>query len=255
MLEDIYKNYRQYADKINWQEYTCNELFFKYIEHESDPLRDNFYAGIVCRYWGYTGRLYLQCNKHVTFEQCYDVLIDTINYVLKKRVWEQPGNSLYNDERGPDKAFHIVLKRQRSLLLANLTAYKRKTNFNTMSLDGIHEEYNDAGEGLFNIFETSESSEVTLKELIVGYYNSGYLLGTIFLDTICYSGIKICPKNIINYIKKLSKDDFTYYNTYYGVSLKDYDNLLYNLKLRSTKSLLMELKRVLYLLRKEFEFD
>ena len=86
MLEEVYSSYKKLADEINWKSYDPNDLFFEYIKHENSLLRDNFYAGIVCRYWGYTGRIYLQCNKHLPFEQCYDILIDTINYVLEKRV-------------------------------------------------------------------------------------------------------------------------------------------------------------------------
>ena len=122
MLEEVYKNYRQLADEVNWKKYNQNDLFFEYIKHENDSLKDKFYAGIVCRYWGLSGRIYQQCNRHVPFEQCYDILIDAINYVLEKRVWENPESSLYEDPTGPDKAFHIALRRQRGILLSGYTA-------------------------------------------------------------------------------------------------------------------------------------
>ena len=57
MLEDVYKSFRSKADEVNWKNYNQNELFYEYIKHENDHLAEHFYAGIVCRYWGYTGRL------------------------------------------------------------------------------------------------------------------------------------------------------------------------------------------------------
>ena len=51
MLEDVYASYRRKADEINWKQYNQNELFFKCIENEDDPILYNaFYAGLVCRW-------------------------------------------------------------------------------------------------------------------------------------------------------------------------------------------------------------
>lgn len=41
----------------------------------------------------------------------------------------------------------------RGILLASLSAAKRKSNFNTLSIDEIHEKYSDAADGLFDISE------------------------------------------------------------------------------------------------------
>lgn len=247
MLEEVYDSYRNLADEIEWKKYSQNELFFEYIKHENDELADNFYAGIVCRYWGYTGKIFLQCNKHVPFEQCYDILIDTINYVLDKRVWENPDSSLYNDKTGPDKAFHMVLKRQRSILLSNLTAYKRKTNFNTLSIDEIHEKYADAAEGLFEIYATSEREW----ELIDYIRLRGDPLEIIILDKICFAEWKTL-KNIVKLIKNLDKNLGEYYNINYGISIENYNKVITKIQEISDSRLLFEIKKLLYILKKEY---
>ncbi|WP_288266886.1 hypothetical protein, partial [uncultured Methanobrevibacter sp.] len=90
------------------------------------------------------------------------ILLDTINYVLEKRTWENPESSLYNDKSAPDKAFHIVLKRQRGILLASLNADKRVANFNPLSIDGFHESYSDAAEGLLDIYSEDNSEYSSL---------------------------------------------------------------------------------------------
>ena len=253
MLEDILNDYKSKADVIEWKKYNCNDLFFEYIKHENDPLAENFYAGIVCRYWGYSGRVYNQCNKHVPFEQCYDVLIDTINYVLKKRVWENPESSLYQDPTGPDKAFHIALKRERSILLSNLTAYKRKTNFNTLSIDEMQEEYDDAAEGLFNI---ADDSDVINREefTLINYIKGKNSLQVILLDQVCF-GEWNSLKNIITKIKNIKDDEYPYYSKYYGLDNLDYRKALLEIKKSNNKKLYSELQKILYIVRREYCID
>lgn len=246
MLEDILKSYKAEAEVINWKKYNQNELFFEYIKHENEPTAQNYYAGIVCRFWGYSGRIYTQCNKHIPFEQCYDILIDTINYVLNKRVWENPESSLYQDPTGPDKAFHIALKRQRSIVLANLTAYKRKTNFNTLSIDELHEDYNDAAEGLFDIADESGEEDINNSNLISYIKSKEDGLDILLLDQICFNNWTNL-KNVVSKISKVNESDFNYYNKLYNLSREDFFKALLEIKNSSSRYILSRLKKVLFL--------
>ena len=249
MLEDVYKSYKQCAEVINWKQYNCNELFFKYIEHENDSLSDNFYAGIMCRYWGYTGKLYTKMNKHLSFEQCYDVVAETINYVIEKRVWGNPDSSMYQDPKGPDKAFHMVIKRQLACLMANLTAYKRKTNYNSLSIDSLYEEYNDATEGLFNIYDKSTAQQ--FQDIsVIQYIKSRPTIQKLILNQICFgAGNK---RNVVTNIKKLGEDDFLYFNQMYGVQKEDYHKALNEIKVCSNNRLNQEINKTLTITRKEY---
>lgn len=254
MLEQIYSSYRKKADFINWKEYDQNQLFYEYIKHENDDLAEYFFAGIVCRFWGYAGRVYVQCNRHVTFEECHDCVIDTIRYVLNKRVWENPESSLYGDYAAPDKAFHIALKRQRSIMLSRLNAYRRKSNFNTLSIDGVHEEFNDATDGLlFNM----ESSEIdTVRIFISEFFEKGDILSGLLLDIICYNNYdKYDEKKIVKDLKSLTNDYFDYYHDYYGVTEDDFKKSLKTIDKLSSKMLKMKLKSLLFYIRKEGLFN
>jgi len=250
MLEEVYKSYRELADMVEWKKYNKNDLFYEYIKHENDKLANNFYAGIVCRFWGYSGKIYSQCNQHVPFEQCYDIVIDTINYVLKKRVWENKESSLYGDFAAPDKAFHIALKRQRSLLLANLTAYKRKTNFNTLSIDQLQEEYNDAAEGLFDIVDSNadlSNSEFQLLNMIKKYDTYNILL----LDTVCFTNwrsINTIPTNV----KKLQLSNYSYFSKTYNIERDDYIRALLKINNYSTNKLMQDLNGLLAIVKREY---
>jgi len=250
MLEGSYKLYRTKADEIDWKKYDCNDLFFKYIEHENDQLSENYFAGIVCRYWGYAGRIYLQCKKHIAFEECHDCIIDAIRYVLKKRVWENKNSSLYNDKKGPDKAMHIAMKRQKSLMLSKYNAYKRLSEFNTLSIDAVHEDYNDASDGLLFDLESSEIDKMRI--YIAEYFDSGKILEGLLLDAICYNNYKdYSSKNILKHIKNLDKKDYVYYDVAYNLNKELYFKELLVIKDCDTKTLELKLNSLLYSIRKE----
>ena len=206
MLEQIYNSYRKKADFINWKEYDQNQLFYEYIKHENDDLAEYFFAGIVCRFWGYAGRVYVQCNRHVTFEECHDCVIDTIRY------------------------------------------------FNTLSIDGVHEEFNDATDGLlFNM----ESSEIdTVRIFISEFFEKGDILSGLLLDIICYNNYdKYDEKKIVKDIKSLTNDYFDYYHDYYGVTEDDFKKSLNTINKLSSKMLKMKLKSLLFYIRKEGLFN
>ena len=141
----------------------------------------------------------------------------------------------------------MVLKRQRSVLLSNLTAYKRKTNFNTLSIDEIHEKYSDAAEGLFDIYSTSEK-EWEITDFIK---NRKDPLEIIILDKICFSEWKSL-KNIVKLIKNLSEDDSEYYNISYGISPEKFNKTITKLGVIRDSRILFEVKKLLYILRNEY---
>lgn len=250
MLEDVLKSYKEVAASVDWKHLSRSQLFFEYIKHENEPISENYYAGIVCKCWGYAGRVYSQCNQHVPFEECYETLLDTINYVLEKRVWENPESSLYHDDSAPDKAFHMVLKRQRGILLANLTADKRQANFNTLSIDGAKEEYEDAAEGLLNIGDVS--SEDDMDELnLVQFIKTKTPLQILFLDQICFNSWNTL-KSVITNVKRIKQSDFDYYNRNYGLDEKQFTKALYDVIITSNQTLMSELKKLLYVAGKEY---
>ncbi len=249
LLEDVLKSYKERASVINWKSYSINDLFFKTIEHEKEPDYENWYAGIICRTWGYAGRVYTQCNKHLPFDQCYEVLMEAIDYVLRKRVWENPKSSLYQDPVAPDKAFHVALRRQRDVRLKKLNAHKRQANFNTLSIDAAHEDYNDAAEGLLDIGDVS-SEEIMDNVSLVDYIGSKDMLHILMLDQVCFNDWKTLGSVVTN-LRELSADDFSYYQYKYGADEKQFTKAIRSIKMVSRKTLLSELKKILYIANKE----
>lgn len=245
-LSSVYQSYLEKANLINWKKFNQNELFREYISHENDPSAENYFAGIVCRYWGYAGRIYRQCNKHVPFDVCYDILIDAITYVIKHRVWENPESSLYGDPAGPDKAIHIALVRQRGITLSKLTAEKRQANFNTLSIDEMYENYNDSTEGLFNIVENAASTKPSDSDWeMIEYIKSKPVKQRLILDAICFTNWK-SMNAIVKKIKKLSDKDFLYFNKVYDISKPDYVKAVNDYYLLGKTRILFDIKKTLH---------
>ena len=252
MLEDVLKSYRKKADEICWKSYGPNELFFKYIEHEHDDKAEAYFAGIVCRFWGHSARMWLQCNKHIPFEYCYDCIIDAIKYVLKKRVWENPKSSLYKDPTGPDKAMHISMKRQKAIVLSKFNAKRRLSNFNTLSIDEAHENYNDSADGL--LFGSSSGDDY-MRIFISEYFDKGQYLEGLILDSICYSNDTYKESNIIKNLRELSEKDLDYFITNYDVDKIWYLKTLWEIKRMSRKMLSIKINSILYKIKKEGLFS
>jgi len=253
MLEDVYKSYRKLADEVSWKKYNINELFFKTIEYENTDLYEKYYAGVICRVWGYSGKVFRSVNRHIPFDQCYDIVIDAVNYVLSKRVWESENSSLYGDKSAPDKAFHIALRRQRSIILSSLTADKRQSNFNNLSIDSFREEYNDASDGLLIFNQTEYSDNTKIRSLITHYFDHNYPVKGFALDFICFGNSdQFSTDRIIKQIKEINCNEYNYYNLVYGISKQQYNRYVNEIKHTSKQIINYQIKGLLYELRKEY---
>lgn len=251
MLEQNYKHYRLHADAVNWKQYTNSELFFNYIKHEHEVEAEDWFAAIMCRYWGLAGRMYIQCQKHVTFEECMDCITDAAKYVLDKRVWENPNSSIYGDKAGPDKAMHIAIKRQKNVMLSKYSAYRRQSNFNNLSLDGFKESYNDAGEGWLVDLEAPASNN-SVYTLVSSYFTKDDYLDGLFLDLICYSNSNgYDPKQILIDLKNIDISVYGYYKDSYDAKEDVFRKTLREIANSSNKLLSIKLKKLLYNLKKE----
>ena len=145
MLEDIYHNYEEQANKIiDWRKTDRNSLINDCIKHEADELYTNYFSAIVCRYWHNIFQLYNKSHGSVTIEECYGWLIDAILYALKHRSWMNPSKAVYNDPNGPDKVFNRCIKSSRLIFYQAANSDNRRINFTTLSTDQLFEEYADA---------------------------------------------------------------------------------------------------------------
>ena len=134
-------------------------------------------------------------------------------------------------------------------MLSRLNAYRRKSNFNVLSLDGAHEEFNDATDGLLFNMESSEIDKVRI--FISEYFDKQDYLSGLFLDVICYNNNPLYDdKKIIKALNDLDDSYLDYYKEYYNVDHDLYIKTINKIKRMSNKSLKMKLKSLLFSLKK-----
>ena len=175
MLEDIKKSYVKTANSSvpNWKELDVNTLCNLYIENEKDEVKKNgYFSAIVLKKWGYIGKHYINSKSSgFSIEQCYDMVLDAVMYILKMRKWLDPNNKLYGDKNAPDKCLNrcIFSARQRDYYLSNRD--KRKYNYGNVSLEYIVDNVGDHTDVLGDDFSYPNEDNnmfinVTLKNIV-----------------------------------------------------------------------------------------
>lgn len=147
MLDDSYKLFLENANLLpNWDKMNKNELVNKYIEYENTnkSLASQYMSAIICKYWPKIQRFYKKTAFSATYEDIYDLLINSILRAIEARRWLQEDSSIYNDPAGPDKAINRTMICERLNFLAFKNRSKRVVNLNPASIDEIETEVGDS---------------------------------------------------------------------------------------------------------------
>lgn len=246
MLEEIRRNYIKAASvvKPDWRNTDVNTLCNLYIDNENDEsLRSGYFAGIALKKWGYIGRYYLESkNSGFSINDCYDMVMEALLYILKARKWRDPSNKLYGDKCAPDKCLNraIFSARKRYYYLSN--RQKRKVNFgnNATSLSEIQEKVGDHSEVLAVTSDRVDSvAELDCRNIVTHLLNNSRGLEGLIVDSILhnecfvtkyhvvtdaegnahkrsYEEFKLCK--LVDNISKYDADAIKHVYTMYGVS-------------------------------------
>lgn len=146
---DEYKNiYRKQASFIDgWEDISRSELCRKYIENvDNKDLAESYLSAIIYKFWNVAEHNYFtqSAQKIATPQDCYDWNIEGILYALKKHVWDNPDNELYNDPNGPEKALNVTIYSQKLNFYNSLKTYKRQINSSLYSLEKLQEDASDS---------------------------------------------------------------------------------------------------------------
>lgn len=219
MLEDVKRSYERRASTVvpNWRELDVNTLCNLYIENENNEVKKNgYFSAIVLKKWGYIGKHYINSKASgFSIEQCYDMVLDAIMYILKMRKWLDPNNKLYGDKNAPDKCLNrcIFSARQRDYYLSNRD--KRRYNYGGISLEAITDNVGDHTEVLCDEVLDQDNQDymfvnVTLKNIINHMVSKNKILEALVLDNIanddCYTTktetTEIVTKDTVEKVKR-----------------------------------------------------
>lgn len=147
MLDEYKQNYEQIANCLpNWKNISKSELCRQYCKcvDTNDPKSELYLAAIIYRFWNLLTRDYYNQQIKLADEyDCYNWFIESILYVLEKRVWEDKNSTLYKDINGPEKAIATVMNSQKINYFVANKRDKRRIDNESLSLDQLMEDSSD----------------------------------------------------------------------------------------------------------------
>ena len=254
MIDDSHKMFLESANLLpNWKDMNKNDLINKYIEYEnSDPALANIYmSAIICKYWPKIQRFYKMTSNLATYEDIYDLLINSILRAIEARRWLQKDSSIYNDPNGPDKAVNRTMICERLNFLAYRGRLKRIINLNPVSIDEIEDEVGDSyiykNSNTMSEYASISNDLETISNLQFLYKKKLYLALFVYYSIIFNLGSfkdgKFSPKFCAMAISKLDDndlEDIAYLLNTDKEELKKYYNLAITSKNRSDLKLNIE---------------
>lgn len=207
MIQESYNLFLTQAENIEgWRDLDKSELVNKYIEHENDKndfYRNSYMAAIICRYWPKIQRFYKATPIVSTYEEIYDILINSILRAIKARRWLDKDSTIYDDPNGPDKAINRTMMCERLNFLIYKNRSKRVVDIGAMSIEESQEK---TGDVYFNLIEDSKLfNDVDRFLLLKNFYDDKMYVLMFVYDTImnfdCMKdgefSSKICTKYLL----------------------------------------------------------
>ena len=230
MLEDSKAIFSKQADIIeNWRSMTKQELADLYIENENNKeLADACFCGLVSKSWNLIGSNYIRNPKITSPEDCYDILIDSVTYALRKRRWLQEDSNIYKDKNGFDKALNRRMKSLRLNKYVEAMRQKNRVNYMNQSVEDIVENYGD-------VFFSDEEIKINPVEdfadnVITDSFNRKKYFKSFLFDIITNGDVfKINDRNELEFsykttcknLKNLDDVYCDYFSVRYGVTKSD----------------------------------
>lgn len=248
MLSEYHKLYGRHANGIKgWKKLSKSELCYKYIENLG---KNNYKAECYL-----SALIYKMLPKAISYfrdqpyqffseEDCYDVVINSILYVLEKRVWEKDDSSLYDKENAPEIALNTRIKTQFINESITKQYYKRKANTESISLTTMEDDFSEGY--LTPTVDYNINTGCYLKVLISNLFNQGETLKAVVLDCILHENVftknsdnEFCDYKLIHRIETLDKDYCKLFSEEYDVNVNDVEKSVGTIK--SSKRSVLEL--------------
>ena len=228
-LNDLKKQF----EIINTEEldrYSNTEIAGKYLSSSSIMERNKYISYLICQSWNLLQKIYYTNNNGVLSEEdCYDIFMQTLHYVLNSHVWTNKKSTLYEDDKAFDKAMAITIQSRRKNFLKAKFRQKRIINSTNYSLDSLEENYTDgyftSNEDHYLIDDIYEQ----IKDEILYYIRYNLYLTALILESIIYGDMyddegNFNHRKLKKHLKNLSPEFKEYFKKKYSISNKDFDN-------------------------------
>ena len=152
----------------------------------------------MCKYWNLIGSyFYKQRVKIASETDCYNWLIDGLQHALEKRVWKNPDNVLFNDDKGPEKAMTVCITSARATFYQYTQHDNRSLNYTLLSLNQLEENSSD---GFFLPYEDKyEITQYYIKDILTKFFNDGDYFTCFFIDALFNADLIVDKNNLTDY--------------------------------------------------------
>lgn len=174
LIKDLYKN-------------ISSEKLIDNIDDSNKEEKNRIFCVLIHRSWQalvnivYSNKLY-----SLTLEDCYDIYLDALYYIVKTRPWNNPKNSLYKDKNAFIKAMMKCTYSRALNFIISQHRQKRELNTNTLSLNYMEEEFSD---GYFIPYYDKYSSLALepYSDIIKNQFNKKLYLEAFTLDALIFN--------------------------------------------------------------------
>lgn len=176
-------------DKKTLDEYGCNKVVELYLSSFSDIEKNRYISYLICKSWNLVNNIYYKNNKmKLTSEECYDIFIQALQYVISNHVWTNEESTLYQDEDAFMKAMAITIESRKKNYIHSKFRQKRVANMMSYSLDSLEEDFQ---EGYFSQAEPENYDIITeqVEKRIKFYFGRKHYLAAFILEAIIFNNV------------------------------------------------------------------
>lgn len=187
-LSELKEPYER-IDKKKLDSYSCNEVVELYLSSSSDIEKNQCISYLICKAWNLVNNLYYKNNKmKLTCEECYDIFIQTLYYVVSNHVWTDEDSSLYNDKDAFMKAMAVTIESRKKNYVNSKFRHKRVANTMSYSLDSLEEDFQ---EGYFSQAEPENYDVITeqVEKRIQHYFKRKHYLAAFILESVIFNNV------------------------------------------------------------------
>lgn len=183
---------------------------------------DAIMSVLIYRSWQALVNIFYK-QKSLTEEQCYDIYLEALEYIIKTKPWKKEDNILYNDSNAFLKAMITCTKSRKMNYFISQHRDKRLLNTTALSIDKLSEEYNDYYQGFDTDTYFPELLNITseIKKLFCSKkYITAFVLDAI-LNSDVFSENGIDLKKMRKHLIRLTENYLKTFATKYSVNFEE----------------------------------
>lgn len=267
MLEEYKKLYLDNANatiKEEWKTIDINQVW----RNCNGDANSKWFSALVVRYWGTIDMLYYQSQPFFNVYDVYDWYIESLLYTIERHVWDDPTKKLYQDPKGPDKAFHVYVKTCRLTAFQQANTYKRKANATYYSTEDYLDFSELAADYVESVAFDESISKIQFYETVVKLYNEKDYFQALVLDAILSYDFITVPNikgedsdtsyrfsrdKLVKFLKHYNDFNIEQFSLNYNIDEEDLRNNLHYVTDKSIKELADKLDRLLFRYKKEMK--